>query len=143
MVSANNECGLAEAVDPTAQMEVVVSNLLRFGVLASFVIVAIGVVIFFIVARDGTNAPGLPSTMTSVVENEGILRSPTDIFEGLGRGDPNAVIVLGLLVLIATPILRVAISAVIFFLQRDRLYVAITLFVLGVLAFSFIIGSTG
>jgi uncharacterized membrane protein len=43
---------------------------------------------------------------------------------------------LGLLLLIATPVARVAFSVFAFALQRDRLYVVVTLAVLGVLAFS-------
>ena len=48
---------------------------------------------------------------------------------------PAGVIQLGLLLLIATPILRVALSLVAFALQRDRLYVAITLVVLSLLLY--------
>jgi uncharacterized membrane protein len=43
---------------------------------------------------------------------------------------------LGLLLLIATPVARVAFSLAAFAIQRDRLYVVVTLIVLGVLAFS-------
>jgi uncharacterized membrane protein len=43
---------------------------------------------------------------------------------------------LGLLLLIATPVARVAFSLFAFAMQRDRLYVVVTLAVLGVLAFS-------
>jgi uncharacterized membrane protein len=43
---------------------------------------------------------------------------------------------LGLLLLIATPVARVAFSLAAFAVQRDRLYVVVTLVVLGVLTFS-------
>ena len=43
---------------------------------------------------------------------------------------------LGLVLLIATPVARVAFSVVAYALQRDRAYVAITLIVLAVLLFS-------
>jgi uncharacterized membrane protein len=46
------------------------------------------------------------------------------------------VIQFGLVLLIATPVARVAFSVVAFFLQRDRAYVAITSIVLAVLLFS-------
>jgi uncharacterized membrane protein len=49
-----------------------------------------------------------------------------------GRG----LIQLGLLLLIATPIARVAFSVAAFALQRDRLYVVVTLIVLAVLIYS-------
>jgi uncharacterized membrane protein len=43
---------------------------------------------------------------------------------------------LGLLLLIATPIARVAFSAVAFVLERDWLYTGVTLFVLALLLYS-------
>jgi len=51
-----------------------------------------------------------------------------------------AVIQLGLLILIATPVVRVAASVVAFAVERDRLYVAITLYVLAVILVSFFLG---
>jgi uncharacterized membrane protein len=48
---------------------------------------------------------------------------------------------LGLLLLIATPVLRVAVSVIGFALDRDRLFVLITLAVLAVLIGSFAIGT--
>jgi uncharacterized membrane protein len=49
-----------------------------------------------------------------------------------GRG----LIQLGLLLLIATPLARVAFSVLAFAIQRDRLYVVVTLIVLAVLIYS-------
>jgi uncharacterized membrane protein len=48
----------------------------------------------------------------------------------------TGLIQLGLLVLLATPVARVAFSVVAFLLQRDRLYVVVTLIVLGILLYS-------
>ena len=48
----------------------------------------------------------------------------------------GGIIQLGLLILIATPVARVAFSVVAFALERDRLYVVVTLIVLAVLVFS-------
>ena len=56
---------------------------------------------------------------------------------------PQGIIALGLLLLIATPVLRVAVSVVTFALEKDRKYVVITLIVLAILLFSiFYLGST-
>jgi uncharacterized membrane protein len=49
-----------------------------------------------------------------------------------GRG----IIQFGLLLLIATPVMRVAFAVVAFMIQRDRIYVGVTLIVLSVLLFS-------
>jgi uncharacterized membrane protein len=55
-----------------------------------------------------------------------------DVLSFRGRG----IIQLGLLLLIATPIARVALSVVAFAIQRDRLYLVVTLIVLAVLMYS-------
>ncbi|HEY1350581.1 MAG TPA: TSUP family transporter [Ktedonobacteraceae bacterium] len=49
---------------------------------------------------------------------------------------PQAIIAVGLLLLIATPIVRVAVSVVTFAYERDRLYTGITFLVLAILLFS-------
>jgi uncharacterized membrane protein len=54
-----------------------------------------------------------------------------------GRG----IIQLGLLLLIATPVARVAFSVAAFAVQRDRLYVVVTLIVLAILLSSLTIGA--
>lgn len=51
-------------------------------------------------------------------------------------GHPDGMIQLGLLLLIATPIARVMFSAIAFAIEGDRMYVAFTLIVLGVLLYS-------
>ncbi len=64
------------------------------------------------------------------------LRSVSGIIRGTALFQGHNIIQLGLLLLIATPIARVAFSVVAFALERDRLYVFITLMVLAVLLFS-------
>lgn len=127
----------------TLRDELIVSTLLRSGVLISLLLVAIGAILMFatgstgysegldlqkLLAVDGTLATAWPRTIGGVIT-------------GALAGQPYALILLGLLLLIATPVLRVATSAVLFLTERDYLYVAITLFVLGVLVFSFLLGS--
>ena len=64
------------------------------------------------------------------------LRDPAGIVRDARAGQARGVIALGLLLLIATPVARVAMSAYAFLRQRDRTYVAVTLFVLAVLLYS-------
>jgi uncharacterized membrane protein len=52
------------------------------------------------------------------------------------RFQPEAVIQLGLLLLIATPIARVALSLLAFVKQHDRTYIVVTAIVLGLLLYS-------
>jgi uncharacterized membrane protein YfcA/uncharacterized membrane protein len=58
------------------------------------------------------------------------------VWTGLLVLHPQAVIALGLLLLIATPVMRVAVSIVAFAMERDRKFVGITLVVLLILLFS-------
>jgi uncharacterized membrane protein YfcA/uncharacterized membrane protein len=64
----------------------------------------------------------------------------SQIAAGLLVWQPQAVIMLGLLLLIATPILRVAVSMVAFGCERDRKYMIITLIVLAILLLSLLLG---
>ena len=64
------------------------------------------------------------------------MRTVSGIIRGTASFHGRNIIQLGLLLLIATPVARVAFSVVAFALERDRLYVVITLIVLAVLLFS-------
>lgn len=59
---------------------------------------------------------------------------------GLTSGDPYAVLLLGLLVLVATPLLRVGLSILGYVEERDRAFVGFTGFALVMLALSALLG---
>ena len=112
------------------RIEQAVGNLLRNGVILAAAVVTAGAAVFLV--RHGGEPPhykmfrGEPSDLRHV---GGIV---TDALAGHSHG----LIQLGLLMLIATPVARVAFSIVGFALERDHAYVVITLIVLGVLVFS-------
>lgn len=116
-------------------IEHLVSIVLRTGVLIAAVIVFAGMLYFL--ARHGYERTdhhafhGEPS----------IDRIVPEIVSGAVHLRARSVIQIGVLVLIATPILRVAMSLVAFALERDRTYVAITAIVLAVLLYSLISGT--
>jgi len=58
------------------------------------------------------------------------------VLSGLLAGDAPAIIVAGLLILLATPVMRVAVSILAFAIEEDRTYVIITALVLAILLFS-------
>lgn len=60
----------------------------------------------------------------------------TAVFSSAILGNVVGIIYLGVTVLIATPLFRVAFSAVHFGMERDREYVALTLLVLAMLVFA-------
>jgi uncharacterized membrane protein len=109
------------------RMEIIVGQLLRSGVVLSAAIVFLGACIYLFrhahQAADYTVFRGEPSEFRTI---PGVLRSVRD---GRGRGW----IEFGLLMLIATPIVRVGFCVVGFLLERDRMYVVFTLIVLIVL----------
>lgn len=108
-------------------VEVMVAWLLRVGVAVSAICIALGVLWVLLSGHTGYGTGEFPNTLTAV-------------WSGIIGGKPFALIMLGLLLLIATPVLRVAASVAAFWLEPDRLYAVITLFVLLVLIVSFILG---
>jgi uncharacterized membrane protein len=124
------------------QMETAIGNLLRIGVLLAAAIVLIGGGVYLV--RHGAEAPdyhrfrGEPPELCSP---RGIIHYAFqwhgDAFELRGRG----IIQLGFLLLIATPVARVAACSIAFAFQRDKLYVVVSLIVLALLAYSLLVGS--
>lgn len=110
------------------QAELIISNVLRGGVLLSAAIIALGVVLFYARYLTGDSPANAATTFPASLGQVGA---------GLAHGNPLAVITLGLLILLATPVFRVAVSIVAFALERDQQYVIITLIVLAILLGSF------
>jgi uncharacterized membrane protein len=73
-------------------------------------------------------------------DGESILISPIAILHGALNFYPKAIIQLGLLLLMAIPLIRVILFLLLFLFQRDWLYCGITMFVLCVLLYSLIGG---
>jgi uncharacterized membrane protein len=114
------------------KMEDIIGNLLRAGVMLSALVVVIGAIIYLLHhGRAPANYRvfrGEPAELSSI---SGIVR---EAFTWKGQG----IIQLGLLLLIATPVARVAFSVFGFAEERDRMYVGFTLVVLAVLLYSLI-----
>ena len=111
-------------------MEIWISYVLRIGVLTAGAIILIGLA-WFVIAGSPTG----PSTLNDVIGNGGhsIVVSPHTIIAGIRDANPTAVIQLGVLVLILTPIMRVLMTVLLFFAQRDMIFVGVTLTVFAVL----------
>jgi uncharacterized membrane protein len=104
----------------------VIGTLLRWGVILAAAMVLAGGALYF-----GSCASAIPDyKVFHGVPPE--LRVVTGIVREAVSLNPLGLIQFGLLLLIATPVARVAFSVVAFALQRDRTYVVVTLFVLGV-----------
>jgi len=116
------------------RVDKIMGVLLRTGVVLSAMFVLAGGIVYL--ARHQ-----MPVTNYRVFQGEPaeLRTAPGILHEGLalrGRG----LIQLGLLILIATPIARVAFSVLAFLYQRDWTYVVVTLVVLGLLFYSLLGG---
>ena len=119
------------------QFEMFLGQLLRTGVLIAALIAFTGGVLFLAyfggARHDYRTFHGVPEEFTQV----------SQIFHGAIGWQPLAIIQLGILVLIATPVARVLFSMLGFALERDWMYVAITAIVLALLLYSLISPSAG
>jgi uncharacterized membrane protein len=117
------------------KVENIIGTLLLTGIILSAAVVFTGAVIF-LVRHGGSPADykvfkGEPSDLRSV---RGVVERATHLS---GRG----IIQLGLLLLIATPVARVAFAIYGFAAEGDRLYVGFTIIVLAVLFYSLLGGA--
>ena len=112
------------------QAELIISQVLRGGVVLSAIIILLGTLLYYLEpAARRTQATSYPHALGAVLP-------------AVAHFSPLGIITLGLLVLLATPVMRVAVSIVAFALEHDRLYVAITSLVLAVLLLSiFLVGA--
>jgi uncharacterized membrane protein len=119
------------------RIDEIMGNLLRTGVVLAAGIVFVGGVVFLarhrVPVTDYRVFQGEPEELRRVL---GIFR---EAWAFRGRG----LIQLGLLVLIATPVARVAFSFFAFLYERDWTYVVVTILVLGLLLYSLFGGHAG
>jgi len=122
---------IAQTTESSDQrIDLIMSRLLRTGVILSALFVFAGGVLFLLrhstPVTDYRHFQGEPAEFRTV---PGIFHDAQALH---GRG----LIQLGLLLLIATPIARVAFSVVAFMYERDWMYVLVTLIVLSLLFYS-------
>lgn len=116
-------------------MNSVIGNVLRYGVVLSAVIVLAGVIQLAGASGSSDTGPLLAYNSGSVPHGDFPVTLPA-LVAGLESFDAYALIELGVIVLIATPVSRVLISVFLFAAESDRLYVLVTAVVLALLLFS-------
>lgn len=114
------------------EMEVEIGLMLRIGVSISAAVVFLGGILYLI------HETVLPDYAHFRADR---LTTAASVFHGLARFDASSVIMLGILLLIATPVVRVMFCVVGFARQRDRLYVAVSALVLAILIYSLVSGN--
>lgn len=109
------------------EVEILVSQSLRFGVLLSAVVILTGLVLFLISGEGGYPGEYYPTGLK-------------EIFAGALSLKPFGIILAGLVLLICTPIMRVGVSALVFWKEKDWLYVGISTVVFLILVSGFFFG---
>lgn len=122
-----------EKPESEQKLEALLSNLLKYGVLLASAVVLFGGIIYLV------NYGSEPVTYRFFYGEPERLRSPLGIVKAVQDGYSDAVIQLGLLVLVSIPVIRVIISLFTFLKLRDFTYFFISLLVLGALTYSLII----
>jgi uncharacterized membrane protein len=118
-------------------MQAVIGWVLRAGVFMSMLVVFMGGMIYLY--RHG-------QSVADYHEFKGVpdfVRNPLAIVNGIMDIKGRAIIQAGIILLIATPIIRVIFSAIGFILERDHLYTAITCIVLAIIVISALSGRAG
>lgn len=112
------------------RLEILIGNLLRAGVLLAAAVVFAGGV-FYLAQFHAAKV-----NFHTFTEESANLRRVVGIFHSAVALQSRAIIQLGLLLLIATPVARVVFAAIGFYMERDRMYTVVSLIVLAVLIFS-------
>jgi uncharacterized membrane protein len=118
-------------------IQLIIGQVLRYGVVISMLVVVFGGVVY--IHRHGYSIADY-SVFKGVPD---FIHSPAGIINGIFTFRGRAIIQAGIVLLIATPIIRVLFSAIGFVLEKDYLYVAITLIVLAIIIISMLSGHAG
>jgi uncharacterized membrane protein len=114
------------------QVDILIGNVLRAGVLLSSAVTFIGLLLYLVHHYSAT------PNYHQFHSISGKLRHLRELFPDAFHGDPVAIIQVGVLLLIATPVARVAFLVGAFALEKDRMYVVVSGFVLAVLIYSIV-----
>src|SRR5580658_6679179 len=129
MMAAGGGAGMRGKVDDKS-VELFLGKLLRWGVLLAALVVFVGGVWFVAESSD------VPQNYRAFRGEPADLRVVPQIVDQAIALRPLGLIQLGLLLLIATPVARVLFSVLGFALERDWMYVVITLLVLALLVYT-------
>lgn len=116
------------------RVEQMVGNLLRVGVLIAAAVALVGGIAYMVhhgaLVPDHSVFRGQPEMLSTL----------TGVITGAFALQPAAIVQLGIVLLIATPVARVLLTLIAFAVQRDGMYVLISAIVLVLLTYSLIVG---
>ena len=135
---ATNKAPAADAAEVMKLVELHISWVLLGGVVISMATVLAGLLLTF--AQHPEFLRSAADFQRLAGPGAAFPHTLAQVFQGVAAGSGQAITVLGLSLLVATPILRVAISMAGFAAERDYTYTAFTAVVLIVLVISFVLG---
>ena len=122
-------------------IEDVISQIMQIGLLISMAVIGVGLALMFIRHPGYVSSSSALHPLTRVPG--AFPHSVSAVIRGLSHGEGQAVVVLGLFLLLMTPVVRVAASVVLFETIHDRAFVAIASMVLIELVASIAAGTAG
>ena len=108
-------------------MDRLISNVLRIGVVLSLILIIIGTLLLFV--NNGSSGFPLSEIINVNSKINSSQFSLSDIINGIASFQGINFILLGMIVLVITPIARVVCSIFAFLYERNWLYVLITIIV--------------
>jgi uncharacterized membrane protein len=127
--------------EETRKIEAILSCLLRWGVTGSLAIIVLGTIITFV--HHPSYHQSAADLQHLVGENAEFPHTLTQTWLALRDFHGQAIVIVGLLLLILTPVMRVTISIFAFAYEEDWNFVWITSIVLLFLLISFFLGKAG
>jgi len=108
-----------------SNVKTVLYKILIAGILCAIIFLIIGLITL-------SSTPGVDITEELSLE---------ELIEEITSLSAMGILGIGILLIIATPLIRILTTTIVFFKERDRFLVAISLIVLAIIAFGFIQGS--
>lgn len=127
--SSSHECTKNES---DRQLERLIGNLLKYGMIIAYSTVLVGGILYLV--QCGVE----PAEYQFFQGQPSLFDSPQLLVRGILSGSHSSIIVFGLLLLIAIPVVRVVLSLFTFIKQGDFTYTIVTLLSLCGLIYSFI-----
>ena len=115
--------------------QTIIGNLLRYGVWISLSVAFLGGIVYLI-----NNGSHIEDYSVFKENDRNIFEVITAVYNGAIQGNGSYLIFVGIILLFLTPVLRVLLSLFSFILEKDYLYVGITLIVIAIIITSISFG---
>lgn len=112
-------------------LALVIGNVMRWGVIVSLSLTFLGGLLYIL-----SHPHEIISYKEYIEKDYSVAEILSKTFSGLLHFDGESLITFGILLLFATPVLRVLFSLIGFILEKDKLYILITLIVLAIIFIS-------